>query len=79
MEQKTDKHILSNGMVLLGEPMGGVESVASRSGTRVSWLPSVRSSQSPEQSANGSGTTAVPPYGWSPSASDASLNNARIC
>ncbi len=28
MEQKTDKHILSNGMVLLGEPMGGVESVA---------------------------------------------------
>lgn len=28
MEQKTDKHLLNNGMVLLGEPMGGVESVA---------------------------------------------------
>ncbi len=28
MEQKTDKHVLGNGMVLLGEPMGGVESVA---------------------------------------------------
>jgi predicted Zn-dependent peptidase len=28
MEQKTDKYVLSNGMVLLGEPMGGVESVA---------------------------------------------------
>lgn len=26
--QQTDKHILSNGMVLLGEPMDGVESVA---------------------------------------------------
>jgi len=28
MEQKTDRHVLNNGMVLLGEPMGGVESVA---------------------------------------------------
>lgn len=28
MEQKADRHVLSNGMVLLGEPMGGVESVA---------------------------------------------------
>ena len=28
MEQRTDKHVLDNGMVLLGEPMAGVESVA---------------------------------------------------
>jgi predicted Zn-dependent peptidase len=28
MEQQTDKHVLDNGMVLLGEPMAGVESVA---------------------------------------------------
>ncbi len=28
MEQKTDQYVLDNGMVLLGEPMGGVESVA---------------------------------------------------
>ena len=28
MEQQTDKHVLNNGMVLLGEPMPGVESVA---------------------------------------------------
>lgn len=28
MEQKTDKYVLDNGMVLLAEPMGGVESVA---------------------------------------------------
>ena len=28
MEQQTDKHVLKNGMVLLGEPMAGVASVA---------------------------------------------------
>jgi len=28
MAQETDKHVLNNGMVLLGEPMAGVESVA---------------------------------------------------
>lgn len=28
MAQRTDKHVLDNGMVLLGEPMAGVESVA---------------------------------------------------
>lgn len=28
MEQRTDKHVLDNGMVLLGEPMAAVESVA---------------------------------------------------
>jgi len=28
MEQRTDKYVLPNGMVLLGEPMAGVESVA---------------------------------------------------
>ncbi|UCD51328.1 MAG: insulinase family protein [Phycisphaerales bacterium] len=28
MAQQTDKHILDNGMILLGEPMAGVESVA---------------------------------------------------
>ena len=28
MEQQIDKHVLANGMVLLGEPMAGVESVA---------------------------------------------------
>lgn len=28
MESRTDKHVLANGMVLLGEPMEGVESVA---------------------------------------------------
>lgn len=28
MEQKIDKHVLKNGMVILGEPMEGVESVA---------------------------------------------------
>ena len=28
MEQKIDKQVLNNGMVLLGEPMAGVESVA---------------------------------------------------